>query len=214
MFCNRRIYFFSKRMFDIILSLIGLTVLLPISAIIIFGIMLQDGPPIFFCDTRVGKRGKIFRTYKFRSMIKDAEKTTGSAYASKDDPRVTPLGRILRVTALDEIPQLINIFKGDMSFVGPRPEKENYAEIFRGSLADYNKRHTVLPGLTGLAQVYLKYDSDPQEKLNLDLLYAQKANFWWDLQLIAKSILITLKGGWEKFEERLDRGSFMCHNLF
>lgn len=197
---DKKVYFFFKRILDITLSLVGLTVLLPISIIIIIEIMLEDGPPLFFCDKRVGKNGKIFRTIKFRSMVKDAEKFTGSIYAVRNDPRVTPIGKILRVTAMDELPQLINIFKGDMSFVGPRPEKDNYVENFQNTLPEYHMRHSIMPGLTGPAQIYLRYDSPPKDKLKYDLLYVDKANLLWDMALIAKSFAISFKAGWEKFE--------------
>ena len=193
--------FLLKRAFDITVSLLGLFLSLPISLLIAGLILLQDGPPIFFHDTRVGRNGKIFKTMKFRSMIKDAEKLTGSVYSVQDDPRITPIGRILRETALDELPQLVSIFTGEMSFVGPRPEKDNYVEEFKQTLPNYDKRHSIRPGLTGPAQIYLKYDSAPGEKLKYDLLYVERASFFRDLQLITKSFAITFVAGWEKFEK-------------
>jgi len=199
--CNNKGYLLAKRLFDMFLALLGLTVFLPIALIIILAIFLQDGLPLFFYDRRVGKNGRVFKPIKFRSMIKDAEKITGSVYAEDSDARITSIGKILRATAMDELPQLINIFKGDMSFVGPRPEKLNYVEEFKESLPNYNYRHSVRPGLTGPAQVYLKYDSPQEDKLRHDLEYIDKANFCWDILLICKSFYITFKAGWEKFEK-------------
>lgn len=197
----RQAYLLCKRLFDICLSLFGIIIFSPIALIIIAAILLHDGLPIFFCDQRIGKDGRVFKALKFRSMIKDAEKIAGSVYAVDKDSRITPVGRLIRSTAMDELPQLINILKGDMSFVGPRPEKVNYAEEFRKTIPNYDLRHRIRPGLTGPAQVYLKYDSPMEEKLKYDIAYVQGANIIQDIRLILDSFRITLRGGWEKFEK-------------
>jgi len=192
-----RKYFIFKRLFDIFLASIGFILSLPLWLIIAIAIKLEDGGPIFYSQERVGKDGKIFRILKFRSMIPDAEKNTGAVWASENDPRVTKVGRILRATAMDELPQLLNILKGDMSFVGPRPERPEFVEQFIKKFPNYKKRFTVKPGLTGIAQIYGQYDTPPQHKLKYDLLYIKKQSFLLDLKLILLSFYITLKGKWE-----------------
>ncbi len=136
-------------------------------------------------------------------MIKDAEKQTGAVWAKEDDPRITKIGRILRATAMDELPQLLSILKGDMSFVGPRPERPELVTQFNGGIPNYNFRHVVKPGLTGIAQIYGKYDTPPQHKLKYDLLYIKKQNFWLDLKLIFLSFLITFQGKWQSRKKKL-----------
>ncbi len=186
-----------KRALDIVLSSIGLILSSPVWLLSSIAIVLEDGFPIFYSQKRVGKNGKVFKVLKFRSMIKDAEKHTGAVWASENDPRVTKVGRILRATAMDELPQLLNILKGDMSFVGPRPERPELVEKFLKEFPDFKKRFVVKPGLTGLAQVYGQYDTPPQHKLKYDLLYIKKQSFCLDLKLIFLSFYITLKGKWE-----------------
>jgi len=190
-------YFIFKRLFDIFLASIGLILSLPLWLIIAIAIKLEDGGPIFYSQERVGKDGKIFRILKFRSMIPDAEKDTGAIWASENDPRVTKVGRILRATAMDELPQLLNILKGDMSFVGPRPERPELVEEFTKKFPDFKKRFAVKPGLTGIAQIYGQYDTPPQHKLKYDLLYIKKQSFLLDLKLILLSFYITLRGKWQ-----------------
>jgi len=190
-------YFIFKRLFDIFLASIGLILSLPLWLIIAIAIKLEDGGPIFYSQERIGKDGKIFRILKFRSMIPDAEKDTGAVWASEDDPRVTKVGRILRATAMDELPQLLNILKGDMSFVGPRPERPELVEEFTKKFPDFKKRFAVKPGLTGIAQIYGQYDTPPQHKLKYDLLYIKKQSFLLDLKLILLSFYITLRGKWQ-----------------
>ena len=194
---------FLKRPFDFTLSLIGIIISFPLWILIGLLIWLEDRGPIFYSQYRVGKDGKIFKTIKFRSMIKDAEKQTGAVWAKEDDPRITKIGRILRATAMDELPQLLSILKGDMSFVGPRPERPELVTQFNGGIPNYNFRHVVKPGLTGIAQIYGKYDTPPQHKLKYDLLYIKKQNFWLDLKLIFLSFLITFQGKWQSRKKKL-----------
>lgn len=130
-------------------------------------------------------------------MIADAERVTGAVLSSVNDPRITPVGRFLRATALDELPQLINILRGDMSFVGPRPERPEFVERFRRSIPGYDRRLAERPGLTGLAQVYGRYESKPHHKLRYDLLYIRRCSVPLDLKLIALSFWITFRGRWQ-----------------
>ena len=187
-----------KRAFDIILSFIGIIISSPLWILIALMIWLEDRGPIFYPQERVGKNGKVFRIFKFRSMIPDAEKQTGAVWASENDPRVTKVGRVLRATAMDELPQLLNIFKGDMSFVGPRPERPELVNEFTKKFPDFKKRFIVKPGLTGIAQIYGQYDTPPQHKLKYDLLYIRKQSFLLDLKLIFLSFYITFRGKWEQ----------------
>jgi len=199
-----------KRLFDICLSLLGLIGSSPFW--IIFGLLIsiEDRLPIFYLQERVGRGGMTFKAIKFRSMIKDAEKGTGPVQAVENDPRVTKVGRLLRATAMDELPQLVNILKGDMSFVGPRAlrprEKEVYGnpdEINIENVPGYKERLAVRPGLTGMAQVYLPTDALRSEKFQYDLLYIKKQSFLLDLKLIFLSFWITFRGKWESREKKV-----------
>jgi lipopolysaccharide/colanic/teichoic acid biosynthesis glycosyltransferase len=166
-------------------------------------VWLDDGSPIFYIQERSGLKGKLFKALKFRSMVKDAEKATGAVWAKENDPRVTRLGKLLRATALDELPQVINILKGDMSFVGPRAERPELLQKFSEEVPNFSRRLMVRPGLTGMAQVYGKYDSSPAEKLYHDLLYIEKMNAWLDLKLLLSSLYITFRGKWESREKKI-----------
>jgi len=193
-----------KRLFDITLAAIGLIVSAPLWALIPAAIKLEDGGPVFFPQVRVGRGGRVFAALKFRSMVPDAEARTGPVQAIANDPRVTRVGRLLRATAMDELPQLWNIFVGDMSFVGPRPLRPGEMEV-RGDgrlvrldeIPGYAERHGVRPGLTGLTQVYASRDISRASKFRLDRLYLRRAGFWLDLKLIALSFWITGRGDWE-----------------
>ncbi len=189
---------YIKRIFDFVLALVGIILSLPLWIVIILAIKLTSKGPAFYFQERYGKDGKVFLQWKFRSMVQDAEKYTGPVLASEKDPRITPVGWFLRKTALDELPQLVNILKGDMSFVGPRPERpclvEN--EIIK-KVPNFHKRHVIRPGLTGLAQVYGRYNTSPKDKLRYDLLYLKKCSFWLDLKLIILSFMITFTGKWQ-----------------
>jgi lipopolysaccharide/colanic/teichoic acid biosynthesis glycosyltransferase len=193
-----------KRLFDASLATVGLIVSWPLWLVIPIAIKIEDGGPIFFPQDRVGLRGRVFAALKFRSMRPNAEALTGPVQATENDPRVTRVGRLLRATAMDELPQLVNILRGDMSFVGPRPLRPGEVDI-RGDgqvtrleeIPGYDERHGVRPGLTGLTQVFAPRDISRASKFRLDRLYIRRASFWLDLRLILLSFWITARGTWE-----------------
>jgi lipopolysaccharide/colanic/teichoic acid biosynthesis glycosyltransferase len=198
-----------KRLFDLGLSGIGLILSGPLWVVIPAAIKAEDGGPVFFPQDRVGLNGRVFQALKFRSMVPDAEAHTGPVQATEDDPRVTSVGRLLRATAMDELPQLWNIFVGDMSFVGPRPLRPGEVEV-RGDgrlftlseIPGYEERHRIRPGLTGLTQVFAARDISRASKFRLDRLYLRRAGFWLDLRLILLSFWITFRGRWESRDRR------------
>jgi len=201
---------FLKRPFDIILSSLGLILSSPLWLVFSLLIWVQDRGPVFYLQDRVGRGGRIFKAIKFRSMVKDAEKGRGAVQAVEHDPRVTRMGRILRGTAMDELPQLVNIFKGDMSFVGPRAlrpeEKEARGDgqvVSMEAIPGYRERLAVRPGLTGLAQVYLPTDAPRRLKFRYDRLYIRRRSFWRDLAIIALSFWITFRGRWESRQKKI-----------
>jgi len=198
-----------KRTFDCLLAGIGLVVAAPLWAAIVLAIKAQDRGPVLYRQQRVGLGGRVFDALKFRSMVTDAEAKTGPVQAAENDPRVTPVGRLLRATAMDELPQLWNIFTGDMSFVGPRPLRPGEVEargdgqlIRLDEIPGYEARHQVRPGLTGLTQVYAPRDISRTSKFRLDRVYLKRASFWLDLRLILLSFWITGRGEWEKRNRR------------
>jgi lipopolysaccharide/colanic/teichoic acid biosynthesis glycosyltransferase len=191
-----------KRLFDIALSGVGLIISSPFWLLFALLIKVQDKGPVFYGQERIGLMNSIFKVIKFRSMIVDAERITGAVWASEHDPRVTRIGRILRATAMDELPQLWNIFKGDMSFVGPRAERPELVAQFAQSIPNYRERFAVRPGLTGVAQVYGQYDTPAQHKLKYDRLYIKNASLCLDAKLILLSFLITFSGKWEQRGKR------------
>ena len=165
--------------------------------IIIF-IIIEDGFPIFYTQNRYGENQKLFKLYKFRSMIKNAELKTGPIWASKnDDPRLTKFGKFMRKYAIDEIPQLFNILKGDISFVGPRPERPELYDVFVIKNPRFIDRLNSPQGLTGLAQLLGKYDTSPKNKLRYDLIYTRNQSFLFDMKIIFLSVLVTLIGNWQ-----------------
>jgi lipopolysaccharide/colanic/teichoic acid biosynthesis glycosyltransferase len=199
-----------KRCFDVVLAGAGLIGSGPLWLIIAAAIKLQDGGPVFFRQERVGLNGRIFRPLKFRSMVPDAEAASGPVQANEDDARITRIGRILRATAMDELPQLWSIFRGDMTFVGPRPLRPGEIEVSgRGvvvrldEIAGYEARHKIKPGLTGFAQVAAPRDIPNAEKFRLDLEYAARAGFWLDMKLILISLRMSARGEWERRDRRL-----------
>jgi lipopolysaccharide/colanic/teichoic acid biosynthesis glycosyltransferase len=193
-----------KRLFDVSLSGVGLLISTPLWCVIPIAIKIEDGGHVFFPQERVGLDGRVFLALKFRSMRPNAENLTGPVQAAANDPRVTRVGRLLRATAMDELPQLVNILRGDMSFVGPRPLRPGEVEL-RGDgrtialdqIPGYKERHAVRPGLTGLTQVYAPRDISRTTKFRLDRLYMKRAGFCLDLRLILLSFWITGRGQWE-----------------
>lgn len=182
------------RGFDIAGSFIMLAIVLPVMLLTAVLVRVTSPGPILFKQRRVGKDGKIFVLYKFRTMIENAEKHTGPVLASKNDDRVTPLGRILRASRFDELPQLFNVLKGDMSLVGPRPERPFF--VSRNASLQ-GRRLAVKPGITGLAQIRAFYDLKPEHKLRYDSLYIQNRSLFLNLYILLQTIpVIFLKKGW------------------
>jgi lipopolysaccharide/colanic/teichoic acid biosynthesis glycosyltransferase len=193
-----------KRAFDVALASLGLFASAPLWVFIALAVKLGDRGPVFFAQDRIGYAGESFRSLKFRSMVPDADTRFGPLQASEGDARVTPIGQILRATAADELPQLWNILKGQMSFVGPRallPEEievNGHCELVRlDKIPGYDARHCVRPGLTGLAQVYAPRDLPRRHKFKYDLLYIKQQTFWLDVKLIVLSFWITARARWE-----------------
>lgn len=176
-----------KEIVDRLLAVVGLIVLLPLLFLTGIAIKLTSRGPVFFRQSRVGKDGIIFDIIKFRTMVQDAESNTGPIWAMANDPRVTRFGRFLRNSHIDEIPQLLNVLRGEMSLVGPRPERPVFVERFRLEIPNYEQRLRVKPGITGLAQVCHKYDEtvkDVRRKLAYDLLYIQKMCLMVDMAIV------------------------------
>ena len=200
----------AKRALDVALSGVGLVVSSPLWALLALAIKVEDGGPVFFSQDRAGEGGRVFRAWKFRSMIPDAERNVGAVQAIEDDPRITGIGRIMRATAMDELPQLWNIFAGDMSFVGPRALRPGEIEVLGDgqleTLEDvpgYEHRSRVRPGLTGIAQIYAPRDVPRRQKFKYDRLYVERQSFWLDVRLIATSFWITFRGRWETRSSKL-----------
>lgn len=199
----------AKRLLDIALAATGLVLSAPFWIAIPLAIRLEDGGPVFFGQERVGRYGKLFRSWKFRSMRVHGEGGEGTEsaaprQATADDPRITRVGRAMRKTALDELPQLWNILRGDMSFVGPRALLPRERAVGGNGTVDlrelpgFEERHSVRPGLTGLAQARAARDISHRAKLRYDLLYVRRRTFWLDVRLIAESVWISLRGAWPK----------------
>lgn len=194
-----------KRPFDFFCSLVGIIVSFPIWIVVALAIYLEDGYPIIFSQTRLGVNEKKFKIHKFRSMIKDAELNTGPVWAYKKDYRITKVGRFIRKVKLDELPQLFNIFMGDMSFVGPRAERPELVDEFSKTIPGFDYRLRVRPGLTGIAQVRGHYNTHPRNKLRYDLVYIHNQSFWLDIKLIFASIWYTFTLHWDSKERRIDK---------
>ena len=182
-------YLAAKRALDILASAVGLLVLSPLMLITALCIKLQDGGPVFYRQIRLTRAGRMFKLTKFRSMIVDAESQTGAVLAGKTDSRITRVGKVIRATRIDELPQLWNILIGDMTLVGPRPERPEFYEKICREYPEFDYRLKVKAGLTGYAQLYGKYNTSFADKARLDMYYIQHASFLWDLQMI----LYTLK---------------------
>ena len=181
-----------KRIIDIVGSLIGIVITIPIFLIVGICIKMTDGGPVIYQQTRLTKNGKKFQIYKFRTMVQNAEADGKARLASEGDPRILPIGRVLRATRLDELPQIYNILKGDMSIVGPRPERPELAAELEKEIPEFSFRLQVKAGLTGYAQVYGKYNTTPYDKLKLDLTYIRNYSVLEDLKLIIMTPKIML----------------------
>lgn len=180
---------FFKRAFDILASAAALILLSPLLAVLAL-IVKRDGGPALFSQERITRGGKVFRLYKFRTMVPDAEKYSGPTLALKDDPRITKAGKWLRQTRLDELPQFWNVLMGDMSVVGPRPEREYFIQLYLESLPEYQYRTSVRAGITGLAHVLGKYSTTPEERIKLDLTYIQNYSFSLDLKIMIETVRV------------------------
>ncbi|MCI8337415.1 MAG: exopolysaccharide biosynthesis polyprenyl glycosylphosphotransferase [Lachnospiraceae bacterium] len=184
---------FVKRAMDIVLSLILLILSSPIMLCAMIAIKLDDGGEIFYRQVRCTRYEKNFTIYKFRSMVMDAEKDGEARLARENDERITRVGRFIRAARIDELPQLINILKGDMSFVGPRPERPEIMEEYCRTMPEFPFRNRVKAGLTGFAQIYGKYNTTPYDKLKLDLFYIANYSFWTDIKLILMTVKTLLR---------------------
>ena len=187
----------GKRAIDLISATIGLILAAPIMALVALAVRLTSPGPVLFKQTRVGHHGKLFTLCKFRSMRADAEAETGAVWAQPGDMRVTPVGRILRVSRLDELPQLWNVLRGDMSLVGPRPERPEFIEELTRDIPFYGQRHVVRPGVTGWAQVKYKYGAskeDALEKLQYELYYIKNMSLALDLVIMIHTIKTMISG--------------------
>jgi lipopolysaccharide/colanic/teichoic acid biosynthesis glycosyltransferase len=194
----------AKRALDVFLSAFGLLASAPLWALLAAAIKMEDGGPVFYAQERVGLAGRPFRALKFRSMRPDAEAATGAVQASAADARVTRVGRLMRATAMDELPQLWNIMRGDMSFVGPRAlrpgeiEAEGDGRLVRlEDVPGFEQRIIVRPGLTGIAQVYARRDIPRRQKFRYDRLYVHRRSWMLDVRLILLSFWISVHGTWE-----------------
>jgi lipopolysaccharide/colanic/teichoic acid biosynthesis glycosyltransferase len=198
-----------KRPLDVTLSSLMLILSAPVSLLIVLAIKLEDGGPIFYRQERWGRGGALFRAYKFRTMVPHSDKVFGIKQATENDARITNVGRVLRAMGLDELPQMISIFQGEMSFVGPRAlavgeilHDEKGCRVNYEEIPDFWKRLSVRPGLTGVTTIYKAKDISPRKKFRYDLLYIRKQSFWLDLRLILMSFWISFRGKWEHRERK------------
>lgn len=191
---------FCKRLFDFSLASVGILAFLPLAILFALLIKAEDGGPIFYHQERWGRKGRKFNAFKFRTMFPGADEKWGLRPAKENDVRVTRIGRLLRATAMDELPQLLNIWKGDMSFVGPRALAVGELSVFT---QDFHQRHEVRPGLTGPAQVFAPRDALLEEKFRIDLEYIKTRTFFGDLKLIFLSVWVTLRGKWESRQKKI-----------
>ncbi|MBN9555104.1 MAG: TIGR03013 family PEP-CTERM/XrtA system glycosyltransferase, partial [Alphaproteobacteria bacterium] len=184
-----------KRAADFTVSLLFLAAVLPVTILVALAIKLESRGPIFYRQERVGLNGRIFRVWKFRSMRVDAEKDGVPRWACAKDNRVTRVGKFIRATRIDEIPQIINVLEGDMSFIGPRPERPYFVEQLRREMPYYDLRHRVKPGITGWAQVNYRYGEsieDARQKLAFDLYYVKNNDFFLDLTILVQTVRVVL----------------------
>ena len=192
-----RLFLIYKRLASLVTSIIGLLLSLPLLPFVVLAIKLSSPGQVLYRQSRVGRNGVVFRCYKFRTMRSDAEADSGPTWAKDDDPRITPVGKFLRKTRMDEIPQLLNVLKGDMSLVGPRPERPEFVAALNQKIPYYHLRHSIRPGITGWAQTLYKYGSsveDAKEKLRYDLYYIKNSSAGLDLLIFFNTIKIVLVG--------------------
>ena len=189
-----RYYALAKRLVDVAISLLALLISSPVLLASFVAIAAEDGFPVFFSQERVGRHMKVFHVHKLRTMVKNAEESTGPVIADEKDPRVTSVGRFLRKFRIDEFPQLVNIIKGDMSFVGPRPERPYFVEQFLAQVPGYRERYKLKPGLTGLAQVSGSYATTAERKLKYDLIYLYHQTPAMDIQIVTETLRVVLTG--------------------
>ncbi|MBA2176347.1 sugar transferase [Halobacillus locisalis] len=182
-----------KRSVDIIVAIMLLVLTSPIFIIVYLMVSMTSKGPAFFKQERLGLNGKPFHIYKFRSMVQDAEQKTGPVLATDKDPRITPVGAMIRATRLDELPQLLNVLKGDMSLIGPRPEREHFVLLFDEQYANYRQRMNVKPGITGLAQISGNYTTSVEDKLRYDLMYVRQYSLGLDFRILLQTIRVMLQ---------------------
>jgi exopolysaccharide biosynthesis polyprenyl glycosylphosphotransferase len=186
----------AKRLLDLTIVVFSLPVLLVFIPVVALAVKLDSAGPVFYRQTRCGRAGKLFQIYKFRTMYVDAERDGKARWATKNDPRITRVGRFLRKTRMDELPQVLNILRGEMSFVGPRPERPEFVEDLKKSIPFYHSRLSVKPGLTGWAQVQFEYTStveDTLTKLQYDLYYIHRWTLWLDIYILFRTISVVFK---------------------
>ncbi len=181
---------FAKRAMDIVIAAVGFVITSPIFLTECLMIKLYDHGPIFYTQNRATINGRVFKLYKFRTMVENAEAMGVTPCAGEKDPRITPVGRILRATRMDELPQLLNILMGDMSMVGPRPERVEHVQMYSEELPEFRYRLKVKAGLTGYAQIYGKYNTTPLDKLRLDMIYIENYSIWMDLRIMFQTLKI------------------------
>ncbi len=185
-------YLAIKRLMDIAAALLGLILTSPVMLATALAIKMDDGGPVFYCQKRLTQNGRVFSIMKFRSMTVNAEKDGVARLASANDSRITPIGKFIRATRIDELPQLINILRGDMSLIGPRPERPEIAAEYEKALPEFALRLQVKAGLSGMAQVYGRYNTEPYSKLQMDLMYINKISFITDIKLMFATVKILL----------------------
>lgn len=190
---NRNFYPMMKRLMEIVFTLVLLILTLPVLGLAAVAIKIESRGPVFYKQERMGLNGKLFFITKLRSMVTDAEKD-GPQWASRNDPRVTRVGKFLRKTRIDEVPQIFNVLRGDMSLIGPRPERSYFIEKFSREIPGFKKRLLVKPGLTGWAQVNGGYESTPAEKFELDMFYIKRQSLSLDMKILFKTVGVVLTG--------------------
>ena len=190
-----------KRVFDVLFSLVALILLIPLMIFIAIAVRIDSRGPALYSQERITKSGKIYKVYKFRTMVDAAEEKYGAYQSTIDDPRITKIGKTLRNTHLDELPQFLNILKGDLSVVGPRSDRPTTVGEFEENIPGYHQRLKVKAGLTGLAQIYGKYNSDPEDKLSFDLMYIKNYSFLSDMKIILQTIKTMLPSSDYKVED-------------